>query len=119
MDEPEFWPRLEYRLCGELGGFAERDIRRLWCDGFVPVQFVLDDQSPRILGHAWMGLGRGTQEKWEFTLLRGRSPNSREEIRWDTILPRDNVTRWLTVDLHDKYLVIEPAVAMPDSGSGH
>ncbi len=115
MDESTFWICLEYRVCGELAGFAERDLRRLWCDGFIPEQYIFDDPSPRVLGRAWIGIGNWHQEEWKFTLLLDRFIRSCASVAWSDLLPPPDVTRWLTVDPIGKQLVVEPAVAVPDA----
>ena len=113
MDESDFWPCLEYRVCGELAGLPDRRLRGLWCDGFIPEHYVLDGPSPHIIGRAWMG--SQSQEPWTFTLLLDRPVESRERIPWSALLPPPEVTRWLTIDLTGQRLVIEPAVAVPDA----
>lgn len=116
VDESHFWIGLEFRIEGETQGFADRRLRGLWCDGFLPDRYLLDDPSPRIEGRAWIiksGRG-GCDELWEFTLLLPGPMASRESIPWACLLPPDDVTRWLTIDLTKKSLVIEPGVAVPD-----
>ncbi len=116
MDESVFWGHLEYRVCAEIDGFRERSLRRYWCDGFLATQYFLeDDQAPRIIGLAWMGVGPRYQEEWRFTLLLDRRFESRESVAWSELLPPPNVTRWLTLDPVRKQLVIEPSVAIADA----
>ncbi|WP_406700899.1 hypothetical protein V5E97_19095 [Singulisphaera sp. Ch08] len=116
MDESNFWLMLEFRIEGETQGFADRRLRGLWCDGFLPDRYLLDDPSPRIEGRAWIGkAGRGGwQELWGFTLLLAGPVASRASIPWACLFPPYDVTRWLTIDLTKKSLVIEPGVAVPD-----
>ncbi|HBI41439.1 MAG TPA: hypothetical protein DDY78_01100 [Planctomycetales bacterium] len=113
MNEADFWARLEYRVCREFAGMPETHLRHLWCDGFIPEQYLLGDQAPRISGRAWICNGR-RQAEWEFTLLLPRPVNSRDEIEWSSLLPPENMTRWLSLDQAGKRIDIEPAAAVPD-----
>jgi hypothetical protein len=114
MDESDFWDYLEYRVCHEIEGLRQPNVRSYWCDGFIPVRYDLDDPSPRISGRVWMGVGPLDQEEWEFDLMLVGPVKSRENIVWSTLLPTPNVTRWLTIDPNGKRLVVEPAVAVDD-----
>ncbi len=113
MDEPSFWDHLEYRVSREFAGMREKHLQGMWCDGFVPVQYILDDPSPHIAGVAWICFGL-KQEEWRFTLILPRAVNTPEEIDWAAILPPDNVTRWITLDPKEKQIHIEPSAAIPD-----
>src|SRR4051812_15763049 len=114
MSESDYWLALEFRLCGEFPGFAEKELRRYWCDGISPYEYVLaDPQRPRITGRATLVYVQDYQE-WKFTLLLPRPVASREEIDWQSLLPPDNMTRWLWLDPFHKRLEIEPGVAVPD-----
>jgi hypothetical protein len=113
MSEAEFWVSLEFRLCREFSGQSERRYRHFWCDGFIPSEFLLDGQSPRITGKCWIGNGRD-QAEWDFALLLPKPFASRKEIDWAALLPPPNATRWMAFDEHRRYVEIEPAVAVPD-----
>ena len=112
MDEADYWANLEYRLCREFAGMSENYLRCLWCDGFIPEQYILHGALPRITGRAWICKG-SEQDEWKFTLLLPHQVSSKEEIDWPSLLPPENVTRWLTVDSESKKIEIQP-VAMPD-----
>lgn len=113
MDERHFWLSLEFRLCSEFAGMPERRLQFLWCDGFTPSDYILDGSSPRITGHAWICNGP-LQAEWTFVLLLPRSYSSRNEIDWASLLPAQNVTRWMAIDETRQYIEIEPAVAVFD-----
>ena len=116
VNEEEFWGRLEYRVSREMSGNKDCQRLGLWCDGFVPEQYVLDSSPCYIAGQAWIGLGPGThQEKWQFKLILRSSPASREGISWSELLPADEVTRWLTVDPEEKRFEIEPGASVPNT----
>lgn len=106
MDEPDFWDRLEHRVCRELAGFEDNRLRFLWCDGFVPEEFDLRAEIPCVRGRAWIGDGR-TQEQWDFVLLIGPAA-SPPEVDWSALLPGEDTTGWLTPDPIGKTLTIDP-----------
>lgn len=113
MDEQQFWVSLEFRLCGEFAGLPERRLRYWWCDGFIPIEYIFDGDSPRITGRCWICNGPQAAE-WEFALLLRQSPQARENIDWASLLPPKNVTRWMSFDERRQYIEIDPAVAVPD-----
>jgi hypothetical protein len=106
IQEPEFWKRLEYRICAELAGLADRQLRHYWCDSLVPGDYDLARAEPRISGVAWCG--RNGQEQWQFTLITGQQATPREHINWPALLPSDQLTGWLTPDPQNKTLRIDP-----------
>ncbi len=114
MMESEYWIALEYRVCGEFAGMPERHLRCLWCDGFTAEHYVLDAPSPCIMGRAWICTGR-MQDIWHFTLFLKHPASSPAEIDWASLLPPDDVTRWLAVDRRGKRLQIEPSAAVADA----
>jgi hypothetical protein len=54
MEESSFWSGLEFRLCAEIKGLPESELRNYWCDGLEPVRYILDGPLPQIIGRAWM-----------------------------------------------------------------
>jgi hypothetical protein len=92
---------------------ADGHLRYLWCDGFIPEWYLLNDPRPRITGRAWICNGP-RQDEWKFALFLSHPVRSRDEIDWAALLPADNVTRWLAVDQRGKRLQIEPSAAVPD-----
>jgi len=66
VDEQEFWRRLEFRICAEFAGFADRQLRFYWCDGLVPDDYDLTGAEPHVSGVAYCG--QSGQERWRFTL---------------------------------------------------
>lgn len=113
MDERDYWVSLEYRLCREFAGMPERHLQYLWCDGFLPQRYLVDDSVPRITGRVWICEDRW-QEDWEVTLFLPHPVASREAIEWAPLLPPETVTRWLAIDPTNKRIQIEPAAAVPD-----
>ena len=113
MSEDDYWVDLEFRVCREFEGMPENHLRFRWCDGFIPERYLLNDQSPCITGHVWICNGQ-EQEKWEFTLVLNQSVSSPSEIDWASLLPPENVTKWMGVDLAQKRIEIEPSAGVPD-----
>jgi hypothetical protein len=113
MDESDYWLSLEFRICREFAGMSDNHLRFLWCDGFTPQRYLLDDPTPRITGRAWICNGQ-RQDEWDFTLFLPHPVDSPDKIDWASLLPSENVTRWLAVDQRGKRIQIEPSAAVPD-----
>jgi hypothetical protein len=112
VEEPEFWTSLEYRICAEFAGFADRRLRSCWCDGLLPEDYDLTGAERQISGVAWCG--PSGQEQWRFTLVLGQQAASRDRIDWPTLLPGERLTGLLTPDLQNKTLRIEPLSGYDD-----
>jgi hypothetical protein len=110
VTEAEFWQRLEFRISHELTRAENRALRFLWCDGFVPEGFILEDPTPRIVGQAWIGDG-SRQDRWEFTLFLDAATRARSQIPWSALLPPDETTGWLTVDVDARRIELSPSQA--------
>ena len=111
VTEADYWPRLEFRVCRELAGMEESALRFLWCDGFIPEQYLLDDPTPRITGRAWICNGP-KQEQWEFTLVFPEAVQTVQDISWAALLPSEEATGWLGVDRDGRQIVIVPRKEM-------
>src|SRR4051812_29169776 len=90
MTAKDFWPALEFRICGELAGVPDNAVRFWWCDGLIPEPTSC---GPEVRGDVWMCNGP-RQYKWRFTLKlpRGFDPSGDD---WSTVLPAKDVTGWL------------------------
>jgi hypothetical protein len=115
MNEDEYWLALEFRVCREFAGMPENHLRFHWCDGFSPQQYQLEGPFACITGRAWICDGP-KQEEWDFTLLLKPPASSQSEIDWSSLLPPENVSQWLAVDLALKRIEIEPSAAVIDPG---
>jgi hypothetical protein len=113
LSEDDFWRRLEVRVRQELAGMRDPALRWLGCDGFEPWRYFNDDDNPRVEGRAWF-LEGPKQTEWRFTLFLPRRFGSRDDIPWASLLPAEDVTRWLALDRAGKQIQIEPAVSVPD-----
>lgn len=113
MGEREYWGHLEYRICREFAGMQDWNLRHYWCDGLIPERYHLGDPETRITGYAWIVFGQ-RQEEWEFTLFLPSPVASRDEVDWASLLPPENVTRWMAFDRGTKRIQIELAAAVSD-----
>jgi hypothetical protein len=113
MTEAEFWVELEFRLCKEFAGLAERRYRYFWCDGLIAENYELDTTTPRIVGRAWIGNG-SDQHQWRFTLHLRQPAPTLQDVDWGSLLPADNVTCWMSFDESERSLEIDPGAAKPD-----
>jgi hypothetical protein len=113
MTESEYWVHLEYRLCREFAGLPDKRHRYLWCDGLDPFEYLLDGPAARITGDAWIGNGPRIAH-WKFVFLLRPPIESREAIDWASLLPSENMTRWMYFEEDKKYLELDPAAATPD-----
>jgi hypothetical protein len=113
MNERDFWLALEFRVSDEFAGMPQNHLRSHWCDGFSPLEYHLDWPSPRISGRVWIVDGQ-KQEEWDFTLFLNHPVSSSSELDWASLLPPDNLTKWLGVDLDRKRIEVEPTAAVPD-----
>ncbi len=111
MTESEYWASLEYRVTRELGRMDDNALRSLWCDGFIPERFAVDNADPHITGAVWICSGP-RQHRWEFRLDLGRTVDRSADVRWANLLPADDATGWLTVDLEGRRIRINPSQAL-------
>ncbi len=131
MEEPEFWLRLEHRICAEFEGFEDDQLRRYWCDGLLPDRCDRHGGDWHISGRAWIETrnkparwssapARGRERRqhsrqgtWTFTLI-ARHAGDQDAIDWDRLLPSERLTGWLTPDPAGKTLKIDPASGYND-----
>ncbi|MEU8005168.1 hypothetical protein AB0B66_28765 [Catellatospora sp. NPDC049111] len=111
MDDAErgFWAALEYRICREVEGFQDPQLRWMWCDGLDPQVYDLHGDPPCIRGVAYFG--PSGQERWQFTLLIGDALGAAGTIDWTSLLPADDTTGWLSPRIDERRLVLDPAGA--------
>jgi hypothetical protein len=98
--ERQFWSELEFRVSREMQSKPFRNGLRLWlwCDGFIPEHYLLDQVPIRITGRAWMGIVKSSdQEVWKFSLILPFAASSRADIAWGTLLPPSETSDWLIV----------------------
>jgi hypothetical protein len=112
VTETEYWSVLERRLTRELAGMEDASRRFLWCDGFLPEEYALDNRPPRISGRVWIGNGR-RQEQWTFVLLLAEGlVRNRQTLPWASLLPPDDVGGWVVVDLEQRRIRLTPLLAV-------
>jgi len=111
MNEEDYWSALEYRVGEEMSGVEEHRRLGMWCDGLIANTFDLESEPACISGRAWVCF-HSRQEEWTFDLLLPASGSTREQIDWAQLLPTDDATGWLSVDLKRKHLVVTPGGAI-------
>ncbi len=110
MTEQQFWEKLEMRVRREFAGLKDNQLCRLTCDGFSARTFFPHEDGTRIVGQVWTLCGG----EWDFELIVRRRIEAWEDVRWDELLPADDMTGWMSVDLERKVLKIDSAAAYPD-----
>lgn len=111
MTEQEFWLQLERRVIREFAGMREPSLRHWWCDGLVPEQYETELDPPCVIGKAW--IGPDGQGEWQFFLFTDcRLPHP--SMKWECLLPSENVTGWLTLDFDDEVMRIDPREGFAD-----
>jgi hypothetical protein len=88
----------------------EQERRSLWCDGFLPERYVLEGAAPHITGVAWICKG-SWQQPWEFRLDLGGPVRSKDNIPWEELLPAEDLTAWLAVDVEGRRIRVSPHLA--------
>ena len=86
----------------------------MWCDGFLPSIEALPPGTDTIVGHAFVCFG-SVEERWTFALRLPDRVHSRDQVPWAILLPPDDVTAWLTIDVEARHLVVAPQDAMADA----
>jgi len=107
MTEADYWQHLEYRVCREFAGLENKALRFFWCDGFIPKRYFVDDPLPRITGLAWIGSAPKSEE-WAFELVLSGAVPRREDVVWDALMPPEDATGWLSIDVDERRIRIIP-----------
>ncbi|HEV8290776.1 MAG TPA: hypothetical protein VGP94_02580 [Tepidisphaeraceae bacterium] len=113
MTEREFWDKLDVRVRREFAGLKQNPLCGISCDGFDPHTFWPHEAGAQIVGQMWF-LGIGGE--WNFELIVRRRIEAWKEVKWDELLPAEDVTGWMWVDFEKKVLKIDPGAAYPDGG---
>ena len=114
MTEAEYFGHLEMRVSRELAGMRREELRRMWCDGFLPEKFVVTGSGSHVAGKVWMDDGRGHQSLWNFVLLLGPSRVERAAVEWAELLPVEDTTGWLYLDFERRFMKIKLSAAYAD-----
>ena len=114
MTEAEYFGHLEMRVSRELEGMRRKELRAVWCDGFLPEKFVVTGKGSHVAGRAWIDDGRSSQSLWNFVLLLGPSRVERAAVKWAELLPAEDATGWLYLDFERQFLKIKLSAAYPD-----
>jgi hypothetical protein len=108
VTENDYWEQLEFRVSHQFASMENRALRFLWCDGFIPEEYFVSEASPRITGVAWIGNG-SKQERWAFELVLTDPVARREDVKWGDLMPREDVTGWLSIELEARQLRMAPS----------
>ena len=68
MRNPLFWTRLAYTSCGLLRESANKSLRRLWIDDFLPESATDTKHGVDFDGIAWVGDGSGAMHGYRFVV---------------------------------------------------
>lgn len=115
VDEQRFWRELARSINVEINASGRDELIGLYEDGIAASAFVFDSNPVHVEGQMWF-LGEQAYRFWgpyHFVVDLSGQPNatSREDLDFEALLPRDGVTGWLTMDLTEMRIVIDPASA--------
>jgi hypothetical protein len=99
------WSDLEYRICREVRGFKEHEWRGWWCDGVVVRFRREDDGCIRLMGIIWAG--KDGQIPMDLEIRLPSHITCEEQLEWDELLPPEDLTGWLWIDVKKKRVVID------------
>ncbi|MEM1355108.1 MAG: hypothetical protein AAGC44_00745 [Planctomycetota bacterium] len=105
MDEQDYWDSLEFRISREFAGTEKGKQESIWCDGLIPEHYLLGQLEPKITGVAWICHGPN-QGAWQFVLYLIGEPKLASDIEWESQLPSDEVTEWLSYEPDERRIVI-------------
>jgi hypothetical protein len=108
VGESEYWQLLQLRLNRKVAASPLELLLPGWCDWFTPKKYVLDGSSPRIMGRVGFVSRRNVSE-WGFTLFLDQAVGTLTEIEWETLLPPEKNTGWLTFDSFQNRIEIRPS----------
>lgn len=106
MTEEEFWVKLEYRISRELDAF--KDWKRWFAiDGFLPIEYSHDQESPTISGETWVLGCPDKLSKWRFTFCLPEREDKLESINWEALLPAEGAKGWFDLGRGNHHLTID------------
>ena len=123
MDEQRFWWELARNISAEINASGRDELVGLFEDGIGPTTFVFDSTPAHVEGVMWF-LGKRPYRFWgpyDFVLDLSSQPDaiSRDDLDFEALLPRKGMTGWLTVDLTEMHIVINPTAGeKPTARSG-
>ena len=111
MTEEHFWSALEFRICRELGGMEDKNLRRMWCDGIRGGINRPQAGPANISGTIWIGLDGQTE--MPFTMVLPATISLADERLWRDLLPLEDLTGWLSIDFQRRRVTIHLSKAEP------
>lgn len=111
MEERDFWFKLWRRIQEEIYASDREDLQGFSSDWMDWDSYVLHQTPPRLRGVILLGVGG--HESWRYVLhLSGLGEvRSVDDIEWQSLLPDERRTGWLTANIEKKLLEIDPTVA--------
>src|SRR5262245_19220074 len=111
MTESGFWRALEMRICRELRGMTDNALWHMWCDG-VRGDIMRPEAGPTHM-HGTIWIGKDGQTAMQFTMALPDNITSKDRIVWSTLMPPEDMTAWLSVDLKRKLVTMDLSKAEP------
>jgi hypothetical protein len=117
MTEDEFWSALERRICRELKGMNDNILRHMWCDGIcgamASVPNIVRPEADPVYMYGTIWIGKDGQTPMQFTMALPDNIASKDGIVWSSLMPPEDMTAWLSVDLKRELVTIDPSKAEP------
>ncbi|MDA0350644.1 MAG: hypothetical protein O3A10_00350 [Chloroflexi bacterium] len=115
MDEERFCFGLGRRISVEVAHSGRDELVGLSEDGIGLSAYLFDTDPTRLEGVIWFLGDRQPSRHWgpyQFSVDLSTQPRAgyREDLDFDALLPLDGVTGWLTVDLAEMRIAIDPAI---------
>ncbi len=105
MTEDDFWSDLEFQICRELRGMEDEVLSNMWCDGLSRDFIQTLNSTNNIEGTIW--IGRDGQTEMRFTMSLPRNVSTIKDINWSQLLPSEEMTEWLAIDVKSKLVTID------------
>lgn len=106
QSERQFWDGLEFCVSREMQKQPMGRSLGLWCDGFIPEHYLLDQLPRRITGLVWIGMGPRHQETWKFSLVLPPSTSDPIGAVWSDLLPISEASGWLVIATEKKEIEV-------------
>ena len=77
----------------------------MWCDGITRDYVQLEKGATHFSGTIWIGYDGQTEMRFE--MVAPTDFTSIDKIFWEEMLPREDVTAWLFVDVENECVTID------------
>jgi hypothetical protein len=90
---------------------TDNALRHMWCDG-IRGDVIRPEAGPaHIYGTIW--IGKDGQTAMPFKMTLPGNITGKDGIAWSTLMPPEDMTAWLSVDLKRKLVTIDLSKAEP------